>query len=169
MGHIILIAEEMVKFFARCPADLFAIIGDSFVQSEWLAFADGALQETRDRDTRPLAGGKPMQAGPSSDVMGPKSDDDSSDDDDEAALEAQKFGEPLTRTMAQGGYSRGGGDGYEAYEDRHESGDDDDSVRLSSALRGHCLSSHSDERQLTTPVLARYERVSQTCRLVRRG
>lgn len=129
MGHIVLIAEELVKFFANCPPDLWAVIEHSFVHSEWHAFVDGSLRETRDRDARPLAGGKPMQAGPASDVTGPKSDD-SSDDDDEAALSAHKFGEPLTRTMAQDGYARGGGDSYESYEDRHESGDDDDTVSL---------------------------------------
>jgi hypothetical protein len=26
MGHIVLIAEELVKFISRCPSDLFAVI-----------------------------------------------------------------------------------------------------------------------------------------------
>lgn len=122
MGHIVLIAEELVKFFSRCPQDLWEVIQDSFIPSEWEAFVDGSLRETKDRDARPLAGGKPMQT-MDNDASGKS--DDSSDDDDEVGV--HKFGEPLTRTMAQDGYARGG-DSYEAYEDRNESGDDDDNV-----------------------------------------
>lgn len=126
MGHIMLIAEELVKFFSRCPQDLWEVIQDSFLPSEWEAFVDGSLRETKDRDARPLAGGKPMQEKEmNADGTHAKDDDDSSDDDDEVGV--HKFGEPLTRTMAQDGYARGG-EGYEAYEDRNESGDDDDSV-----------------------------------------
>ena len=123
MGHVILLAEELVKFFARCPQDLWEVIQDTFVPSEWEAFVDGSLRETKDRDARPLAGGKPMPLNPGQND-GSKSDD-SDDDDDEIGV--HKFGEPLTRTMAQDGYARGG-EAYEAYEDRNESGDDDDSV-----------------------------------------
>jgi SIT4-associating protein SAP185/190 len=126
MGHVILIAEELVKFFARCPQDLWEVIQDSFVPSEWEAFVDGSLRETKDRDARPLAGGKPMAPAPGTEGAA----DDSDDDDDEIGV--HKFGEPLTRTMAQDGYARGG-EGYEAYEDRNESGDDDDSVSHPSA------------------------------------
>jgi SIT4-associating protein SAP185/190 len=132
MGHIILIAEELVKFFSRCPQDLWEVIQDSFVPSEWEAFVDGSLRETKDRDARPLAGGKPMQA---ADADGGAKSDDSSDDDDEVGV--HKFGEPLTRTMAQDGYSRGG-ESYEAYEDRNESGDDDDSVSDQASREDAC-------------------------------
>lgn len=127
MGHIILIAEELVKFFATCPPDLKAIIEDSYVQSEWEAFVEGSLAETKYRDAQPLAGGKPMQAGQASDATGGPKSDDSSDEEDEATSGAHKFGEPLTRTKAKDGYAQGG-DSYESYEDRNESGDDDDSV-----------------------------------------
>jgi len=121
MGHVILIAEDLVKFFARCPQELWEVIQDSFVPSEWEAFVDGSLRETKDRDAKPLAGGKPM---PTPGPDGTPKSEDSDDDDDEIGV--HKFGEPLTRTMAQGG------EGYEAYEDRNESGDDDDSVSTDS-------------------------------------
>jgi len=146
MGHVILIAEDLVKFFARCPQELWEVIQDSFVPSEWEAFVDGSLRETKDRDAKPLAGGKPMQT-PGPDGT-PKSED-SDDDDDEIGV--HKFGEPLTRTMAQGG------EGYEAYEDRNESGDDDDSVSHLLIIGVWLIS-----------VLARNEPESQTCRFIRR-
>ena len=122
MGHVILIAEDLVKFFFNCPDDLMAVIEDSFNRSEWEAFVTGPLAETRARDAKPLAGGKPMQTGPASDQNGESRSDDSSDEEDEATLGSHKFGEPLTRTKAAHG------DSYESYEDRNESGDDDDSV-----------------------------------------
>jgi SIT4-associating protein SAP185/190 len=123
MGHVILIAEELVKFFARCPQELWEVIQDSFVPSEWEAFVDGSLRETKDRDAKPM----PTDPGPN----GTPKSEDSDDDDDEIGV--HKFGEPLTRTMAQDSYNRG--EGYEAYEDRNESGDDDDSVSLATGYR----------------------------------
>ena len=99
MGHIVLIAEEIVKFLARCPPELFAVIQDSFVMSEWEAFVEGSLRETKARDARPLAGGKPMQsAAPTESTVNVS--EDSSDEEEEA-----KFGEPLTRTVAADGFA----------------------------------------------------------------
>ena len=95
MGHIILIAEEIVKFLARCPPELYEAIKDSFVLSEWESFVEGSLRETKARDTRPLAGGKPM---PAVTEMAKESEDSS--DEEEA-----KFGEPLTRTTAADGFA----------------------------------------------------------------
>jgi SIT4-associating protein SAP185/190 len=111
MGHISLIAEELVKFFARCPADLFERIRGSFPQSQWEAFVDGSLRETRARDTQPLAGGKP--AGGLGGGLGSHSErsDSESDDDDDAG---PTIGEPLSRIAAKQP------DSY------HDAGDDDD-------------------------------------------
>jgi len=91
MGHVILVAEELVKFFARCPSDLAEIVTSSFLASEWEAFVEGTLQETKARDAQPLAGGKPTGAPP-------PAEDTSSDEE-----ERHDFGEPLTRTVAQDG------------------------------------------------------------------
>lgn len=52
MGHIVLIAEELVKFFSRCPVDLMDIVKDLFDHEEWEEFVAGSLRETKDRDTR---------------------------------------------------------------------------------------------------------------------
>ncbi len=99
MGHIILVAEEVVKFLARCPPELYTVIKDSFVMSEWEAFVEGSLRETKARDARPLAGGKPMPPAGSAEVKTTISED-SSDEEEEA-----KFGEPLTRTVAADGFA----------------------------------------------------------------
>jgi len=99
MGHIILIAEEVGKLLVRCPPDLYAVIKDSFVLSEWEAFIETSLRETKARDARPLAGGKPMMPTPSTEATANASED-SSDEEEEA-----KFGEPLTRTVAADGFA----------------------------------------------------------------
>ncbi|WVQ95068.1 hypothetical protein IAU59_002160 [Kwoniella sp. CBS 9459] len=124
MGHIVLIAEELVKFFARCPPELYELIKDSFVLSEWEAFVDTSLSEAKARDTRPLAGGKPMTSAAdsaseegSSLGQGPNHrDDDSSSDDDDDGDQAVKFGEPLTRTQAADGFAHRGE--FDAYADQ---------------------------------------------------
>lgn len=127
MGHVSLIAEELVKFLIRCPPDLWEILHDSVMLSEWEAFVHGSLRETKDRDTRPLAGGKPMPS--TSAGAKDQSEDDSSDEEDEGgALGMHKFGEPLTRTSAQDGFAHRG-DGFDSYEDRQESGDEDDDAQ----------------------------------------
>ncbi|WVF67561.1 hypothetical protein IAT40_002319 [Kwoniella sp. CBS 6097] len=124
MGHIVLIAEELVKFFARCPPELYELIKDSFVLSEWEAFVDTSLSEAKARDTRPLAGGKPMtnaadSASEEGSSLGPgpsQRDDDSSSDDDDDGDQAVKFGEPLTRTQAADGFAHRGE--FDAYADQ---------------------------------------------------
>ncbi|WVQ80146.1 hypothetical protein IAT38_002251 [Cryptococcus sp. DSM 104549] len=128
MGHIILICEELVKFFSRCPPDLFALIQDTFVLSEWEAFVDTTLRETKARDDRPLAGGKPMPTGPPG---GQAPDDDSGSDDDDdddvgmgAGSGGMRFGEPLTRTAAKDGFAPRGE--FDAYADHDENGDGED-------------------------------------------
>ncbi|OCF31525.1 SIT4-associating protein/190 [Kwoniella heveanensis BCC8398] len=124
MGHVVLIAEELVKFFARCPPELYELIKDSFVLSEWEAFVDTSLSEAKARDTRPLAGGKPMinpadSASEEGSSLGPgpsQRDDDSSSDDDDDGDQAVKFGEPLTRTQAADGFAHRGE--FDAYADQ---------------------------------------------------
>lgn len=93
MGHVILVAEELVKFFARCPDDLAEIVSSSYIASEWEAFVEGTLRETKARDAQPLAGGKPTG-------IPPPAEDSSSDEEDR-----HDFGEPLTRTVAQDGFA----------------------------------------------------------------
>jgi SIT4-associating protein SAP185/190 len=125
MGHVSLIGQELVKFLIRCPPDLWEQIHDSFILSEWEAFVEGSLRETKDRDTKPLAGGKPMPTATGADASKSDADDSSDEEDEGGSLAMHKFGEPLTRTVAQDGYNNRG-DGFESYEDRQESGDEDE-------------------------------------------
>lgn len=121
MGHLILIAEEIVKFIARCPSDLYDIVKNTFILSEWEAFVNTSLREAKDRDDKPLAGGKPAHPSPM------KSPDDSAsdeDDDDEPMEGSMRFGEPLTRTSAKDGFAPRGE--FDAYADHDENGDGDD-------------------------------------------
>lgn len=121
MGHLILIAEEIVKFFARCPSDLYDIIKNTFISSEWEAFVNTSLREAKDRDDKPLAGGKP--AHPSS-IKSPDDSASDEDDDDEPGEGSIRFGEPLTRTSAKDGFASRGE--FDAYADHDENGDGDD-------------------------------------------
>nr|XP_018261596.1 uncharacterized protein I303_06036 [Kwoniella dejecticola CBS 10117]OBR83754.1 hypothetical protein I303_06036 [Kwoniella dejecticola CBS 10117] len=129
MGHIILIAEELVKFFARCPPELYEKIKDSFILSEWEAFVDSSLRDAKAKDSKPLAGGKPI--GGISPIQGGSKDDESSSDeeDDHDREQVVKFGEPLTRTSAGDGFiNRGGGnddfDGFDEDDHADEEGMD---------------------------------------------
>jgi SIT4-associating protein SAP185/190 len=134
MGHIILISEELVKFFARCPPELHDRIASSFVESEWAAFVEGSLSETKERDARPLAGGRPT--GSAAAAAAEAAEDDSSDDDDDDNRE-HNFGEPLSRTVAQDAFA---GSGFDTFNDR-----DDADEFWSSQPRRHVDSSDEDD------------------------
>jgi hypothetical protein len=97
MGHVTLLAEEVQKFLDSCSPEVRDLVADSFIQSEWDAFREGPLQETTERDSRPLAGSKPR------DQMVQASADrqDSDSDDDDGTLAARGLtGAPLTRSSA---------------------------------------------------------------------
>lgn len=110
MGHIVLIAEEVVKFLSRSPPDLLDIVLPHIPQPQWDTFVLGQLQETRARDAQPLAGGKPVLSGTTGGAEGgpSKSEDEESssdsDDDDGQLGGFGTFGEPLQRTKAAEGY-----------------------------------------------------------------
>ena len=99
MGHVVLIADELVKFFGRCPESLLGALEPLYESAAWDAFVNGPLRETKARDTRPLAGGKPSAPAAGPDALA--SQDDSSDEEDDAE---PRFGEPLARQQAQDGF-----------------------------------------------------------------
>jgi SIT4-associating protein SAP185/190 len=138
MGHLNFIAEEIVKFLTRCPVDLLDEIAPSIPQPAWDEYVMGTLTDTKMRESRPLAGGKPMpgmsgsgSGGGSGSGMGMGMGDDSSDssdDDSDDDLGGRSkstlgsfgtFGEPLKRTKAGDGFvHRGEGEGDEDEDDR---------------------------------------------------
>lgn len=97
MGHISLIAEEIVRFLEKCPPELRAAIQPSFSEDAWDAFVSGSLRETRDRDNAPLAGGKPGP-GLGSGMSGTSERSDSESDDDD---NGPTIGEPLSRSIGK--------------------------------------------------------------------
>ncbi|KAH7149044.1 SIT4 phosphatase-associated protein-domain-containing protein [Dactylonectria estremocensis] len=60
MGHLTLIAEEVVKFTERHPPELLSeSVLDSVMSQEWINYVEGALAETRERDNAILGGVRP--------------------------------------------------------------------------------------------------------------
>ncbi|KAK7426255.1 sporulation-induced protein [Neonectria magnoliae] len=63
MGHLTLIAEEVVKFTERHPPELLSeAVLDSVMSQEWINYVEGALAETRERDNAILGGVRPDAA-----------------------------------------------------------------------------------------------------------
>jgi SIT4-associating protein SAP185/190 len=60
MGHLTLIAEEVVKFTERHPPELLSeLVLDKVMSQEWGNYVEGALAETRERDNAILGGVRP--------------------------------------------------------------------------------------------------------------
>ncbi|KAF2154828.1 SAPS-domain-containing protein [Myriangium duriaei CBS 260.36] len=62
MGHLTLIAEEVCKFAERHPPELLGdMVMDRIMAAEWVAYVEGILTETRDKDNAVLGGVRPEQ------------------------------------------------------------------------------------------------------------
>ncbi|CAK7267671.1 sporulation-induced protein [Sporothrix epigloea] len=60
MGHLTLIAEEVVKFSERHPAELLSeTVVSKIMSPEWTNYIDDTLAETRERDNATLGGFRP--------------------------------------------------------------------------------------------------------------
>ena len=63
MGHLTLIAEEVVKFTERHPPELLSeSVLDKVMSQGWINYVEGALAETRERDNAILGGVRPEVA-----------------------------------------------------------------------------------------------------------
>ncbi|KAI0395668.1 SAPS-domain-containing protein [Xylariaceae sp. FL0594] len=63
MGHLTLIAEEVVKFTERNPTELLSdVVLDRVMSQDWINYVEGALAETRERDNAILGGVRPEVA-----------------------------------------------------------------------------------------------------------
>ncbi|OWP07416.1 hypothetical protein B2J93_6195 [Marssonina coronariae] len=71
MGHLTLIAEEVVKFTERHPPELLSdAVLDKVMNGEWVTYVEVTLAETRERDNAILGGVRPeMSVGPRQAVM----------------------------------------------------------------------------------------------------
>lgn len=71
MGHLTLIAEEVVKFTERHPPELLSeSVLEKVMNGEWITYVEITLAETRERDNAILGGVRPdMNVGPRQAVM----------------------------------------------------------------------------------------------------
>jgi SIT4-associating protein SAP185/190 len=71
MGHLTLIAEEVVKFTERHPPELLSeSVLEKVMNGEWITYVEVTLAETRERDNAILGGMRPdMSVGPRQAVM----------------------------------------------------------------------------------------------------
>ncbi len=71
MGHLTLIAEEVVKFSDRHPPELLSqVVLDKVTSKEWSDYVENTLSETRERDNAILGGVRPdMSVGPRQAVL----------------------------------------------------------------------------------------------------
>jgi SIT4-associating protein SAP185/190 len=71
MGHLTLIAEEVVKFAERIPPESFSqLVLDTVTTPEWIDYVEHTLAETRERDNAILGGVRPdVSLGPRQAVL----------------------------------------------------------------------------------------------------
>lgn len=70
MGHLTLIAEEVVKFTERHPAEILSqSVMDKVLHSDWVDYVERTLSETRERDNAILGGVRPDLMGHRQAVM----------------------------------------------------------------------------------------------------
>lgn len=71
MGHLTLIAEEVVKFTERHPPELLSqVVAESLMHQAWIDYVEHTLAETRERDNAILGGVRPdLSVGPRQAVL----------------------------------------------------------------------------------------------------
>lgn len=113
MGHLTLIAEEVVKFTERHPPELLAhSVLDKVMNQTWIDYVEQTLTETRERDNAILGGVRPDMAG-----MGPR----------QAVLNAVNaaqggFGGDVAGSLLSGGASGNGGMPLDSMEINNQGG-----------------------------------------------
>ena len=71
MGHLTLVAEEVVKFSDRHPPELLSqVVLDRVTSAQWSVYVENTLSETRERDNAILGGVRPdVSLGPRQAVL----------------------------------------------------------------------------------------------------
>jgi len=71
MGHLTLVAEEVVKFSERHPPELLSrSVMEAVLNPDWIDYVEQTLSETRERDNAILGGVRPdMSVGPRQTVL----------------------------------------------------------------------------------------------------
>ncbi len=60
MGHLTLISEDVISALSHYPFELTDQLSQYAPQPEWDQYVSGRFQETKERDTSQLGGGKPV-------------------------------------------------------------------------------------------------------------
>lgn len=96
MGHLTLVAEEVVKFSERNPTHILPqSVLDKVMRKEWIDYVEHTLSETRERDNAILGGVRPdMSVGPRQAVIN-------------AVNAAQGFGNGGSSALANAGLNGG--------------------------------------------------------------
>lgn len=103
MGHLTLIAEEVVKFSERHPPELLSpAVLDRVTSKQWSDYVENTLSETRERDNAILGGVRPdMSVGPRQAVLN-------------AVNAAHGFGTSASSALANAGLNGGGSAGLDS-------------------------------------------------------
>lgn len=117
MGHLTLIAEEVLKFTERHPAELLSqTVLEKVMNSAWIDYVEQTLAETRERDNAILGGVRPdMSVGPRQAVLNAVNAASGFGSDGGSSLANANSGNigldsmELTNTDAGGGYTFSGG------------------------------------------------------------
>jgi len=105
MGHLTLIAEEVLKFTERHPAELLSqSVLDKVMSQSWVDYVEQTLAETRERDNAILGGVRPdMSVGPRQAVLN-------------AVNAASGFSNDGSSTLASAGLAGNGSIGLDSME-----------------------------------------------------
>ncbi|KAH7135810.1 extragenic suppressor of kinetochore protein 1 [Dendryphion nanum] len=105
MGHLTLIAEEVLKFTERHPAELLSqSVLDKVMSQTWVDYVEQTLAETRERDNAILGGVRPdMSVGPRQAVLN-------------AVNSTSVFGNDTSSGLASAGLTTGGTIGLDSME-----------------------------------------------------
>ncbi|KAI9851376.1 MAG: hypothetical protein M1838_003839 [Thelocarpon superellum] len=104
MGHLTLIAEEVVKFTERHPPEFLSkSVLDDVMHNDWIEYVERTLAETRERDNAILGGVRPdLSVGPRQAVIN-------------SLNAAQGFGNGPSAALASAGLT-GGGSGLDGFD-----------------------------------------------------
>ncbi|KAJ4295593.1 sporulation-induced protein [Kalmusia sp. IMI 367209] len=117
MGHLTLIAEEVLKFTERHPAELLSqSVLEKVMSQSWIDYVEQTLAETRERDNAILGGVRPdMSVGPRQAVLNAVNAQSGFGNDGGSSLANANSGSigldsmELTNTDSGGGYTFSGG------------------------------------------------------------
>ena len=117
MGHLTLIAEEVLKFTERHPAELLSrTVLEKVMDAAWIDYVEQTLAETRERDNAILGGVRPdMSVGPRQAVLNAVNAASGFSADNDSSLANANSGTigldsmELTNPDSGGGYTFGGG------------------------------------------------------------